>query len=235
MSKLKVTLKITLAIAGLVLLFGVLGPTEYAQNSPAKKEQKDQKKKADDKQKADDKKKGKDKHILDNPGSDPSPIIISDGASIHLMQTFPWVYRGQRNVAVMSDNFLAHRVKVGLCTLDMSTCDASLIDERVTGKSWTLYLCQTGTCNAGNYAATLGPNPSDGRDVEVTAQDPFLTEADSGGAPRFYLANPHLKYAALTVRNPSGPTTADCLASNPAGPKICVVTVCYASAANKCN
>src|SRR5581483_8883928 len=79
--------------------------------------------------------------------TDPSPIIITDGSSIHFAQKDQWLYEDPNRLSALLPGHHAHSIKVGLCSPNANTaagtCDPDLIDQPVSGKSWDLYLCQT--------------------------------------------------------------------------------------------
>src|SRR5579872_5037653 len=84
---------------------------------------------------------------MEQGNTDPSPIIITDGSSIHFAQYNQWLYENPNSIAALLPGHHAHTVKVGLCTPSATTaagtCDPYLINQHVLGKSWTLYLCES--------------------------------------------------------------------------------------------
>jgi len=178
--------------------------------------------------------------------TDPSPIIVTDGGSIHFSQFDQWVYVGSRELAALQPGHHAHSVKVGLCTQTLgsstaSNCGTNLIDQKVSGKSWKLLLCQTNCLTDGSNAVSilsLDKNSTWGQDkgtdlvVAGNGYD-FQSEPRTVDGASFRLDSVHFRFARLIVEGVLPGTTADCSASNPSG-NACVARICYAAGQSKC-
>ena len=194
---------------------------------------------------------------ISESSGDPSPIIITDGSSIHFAQNDQWTYEGKYPDKLFHISALlpTHRVKwleAKLCPtpLAYNTCSRPVLSRTgVMGKSWTLYLCQdSASCTPNGASATVSLNKDidfpqhsgdKGLDMVVTSRTNFMTEDDSANGKMLYLPAVQLKWAHLIITNANNTTTesdADCSGSTPANPSgpVCVVKICYATAIQDC-
>jgi hypothetical protein len=177
--------------------------------------------------------------------SDDSPIIITDGGSVHFAQYDEWYYKPHEISAVLPGHH-AHKVTVQLCTPNADhaagTCDADMIASSctqgnctLTGSGWDLYLCSSKPCNRDTYGAKVSLDKNgtwygeSGTDVTITPfnrSDVFESEVTTlQDGPSFKLGTVNLKWVELYI-NGNPRAEGDCHLSNPANKK-CVITICY--------
>jgi hypothetical protein len=166
--------------------------------------------------------------------SDPSPIIITDGGSIHFAQKDQWLYESDTNIAAQLANHTVTSLMVGPCTAAgngsaVGNCPSDLTIPDITGGKWSLFLCATNTCDTKNWAAEID---SDNSEVVINSksQNPFIVEPKGTDGASFKLNGngTSLKWVALKMGNNPVQAPMNC-GSDLANKKPCVVRICYAN------
>jgi hypothetical protein len=177
------------------------------------------------------------KHGL-NGTSDASPIIVSDGSSIHFHQNDRWSYTNPSNIAARLPNHHAYKVRVRYCTVssDSSTatqdsaCGNDLVAPiDVSSSSWSLALCDLAQCGTPGsvVGATIAWDKSKGDDTDVEINSPsqtFTTESSTGDGASLYLPSVHIKYVQPTIGG-TVQNGIDC--SNPPSGQNCTIRISY--------
>jgi hypothetical protein len=171
-------------------------------------------------------------------GNSDSPIIVTDGSSIHFEEVEGWSVNGDKHISTWVQGHKPHRIRVGYCQTPSgkptSETSCTIIAEYKAGKdynsSFDIYPCDSAPCTANQDAAWINWAKSDANGVYIAGSTSFSTGNSAPDGDDAYLADVHLRYVGVTLDGTALAKPVDC--SDPK--QVCVIRICYAKSASSC-